>query len=84
MKHLQISFYFEQEFDNQYNCRTTSISTSSTSKSSESKGIINSEEIAIEDFTKTYWWLENFKNLKKINLSKFQIWSFQNWFYNQN
>jgi hypothetical protein len=32
-------------------CRTTSLSTSSTSDSSENKRIINSEEITIEDFT---------------------------------
>jgi hypothetical protein len=33
-------------------CRTTSISSSSTSDSFENKRIINSEEITIKDFTK--------------------------------
>jgi hypothetical protein len=32
--------------------RTTFISASSTSESSESKWVLNSEEITIEDFTK--------------------------------
>ena len=63
--------------------RTTFISAPSTSESSESKWVINSEEITIEDFTKKYWWLENSKSFKNTNLSKFQIWSFQNWFYNK-
>ena len=44
--------------------RTTFISASSTSESSESKWVINSEEITIEDFTKKYWWLENSKSFK--------------------
>jgi len=44
--------------------RTTFISASSTSESSKSKWVINSEEITIEDFTKKYWWLENSKSFK--------------------
>jgi hypothetical protein len=44
--------------------RTTFISALSTSESSESKWVINSEEITIEDFTKKYWWLENSKSFK--------------------
>ena len=34
-------------------CRMTSISASSTFESSESKRIMNSEEITIKDFTKS-------------------------------
>ena len=35
-------------------------------------------------FHKKYWWLKIFKNFPNLDLSKVQIWYFQNRFYNQN
>jgi hypothetical protein len=51
-------------------CRTTSISASSTSESSESKRFINSEEITIEDFTKKILMIEKFQKFQKHKFIK--------------
>ena len=60
--------------------RSTSVSASSTSETSENKRIVQSEKITIEDFTKKHWWMENFKNFSNTDLSKIKIWYFQNRF----
>ena len=53
--------------------RTTSISASSTSESSESSRIVQSEEITIKDFTKNIDDWKKSKNFLNSDLSKIQI-----------
>jgi hypothetical protein len=50
--------------------RTTSISASSTSESSESRRIVQSQEITIEDFTKKTLMIEKFQKFLKLRFIK--------------
>ena len=56
-------------------CRMTSISASSTSESSESKRIMNSEEITIKDFTKNIddWKIPKVSKIQIYQNSKFDL-----------